>query len=263
MNINLHEQNWKNLFGDFTTEERAWHGTWTSYTPEKQVIRSYQGVRRFRANEDKTVIYQTNNYTYADGSKEEKNWQIEKLIANQPDGIVHSAIPSMRALSFGEGATAWLSQELEVGKNFGMELFFRYQDWRTSVSSIYGENGDLIRITQIREYLGSFPSQPENSELENIAGYWLGKQQFMTPDLKISTVSEIPQLILDPTQGKNQIIWLSDRIILNVPRKVILGEEFVIVVGKLVAENMFKRLAVNYDESGKFTMLISEVFNQL
>lgn len=155
--MNAQEQNWLNLFGNHTNEGFAWHGIWTRYSPKIEVINSFKGIRRFWANEDKTVIYHTNNYIYADGSTEEKKWQLDKQTCNQPDGLIHVALPNMRSLSFGEGATGGVSKKLVPGKNFGVELFFKHEVWRTSVAIIYGINGDLERIVHIREHLDSFP----------------------------------------------------------------------------------------------------------
>ena len=257
------EQNWTNLFGDRTPEGIAWHGTWTVYSPNQEVIKSFQGVRRFWANEDKTVITHTNNYTYPDGSTQEKTWQLEKQTCNQSDGVTHPAILSMRTLSFGQGANAWLSKRLESGKNFGVELFFRYQDWRTSVASIYADSGELDRITLIREHRGSFPNQPPGSEVKNISGKWIGKKEYMTPDLKVSPIEEPQYLVLYPTGGKNETFFLPDGVVVNIPKRLKLGEEFEMIAGKFVSDNEYKRLNAKYDESGEFTLLISEVFRQL
>ncbi|MGD1700717.1 DUF3598 family protein [Dapis sp. BLCC M229] len=61
--MNLQEQNWINLFGDISPEGTAWYGIWTRYSPELEVIKSFQGIRKFSANQDKTVITHRNNYT--------------------------------------------------------------------------------------------------------------------------------------------------------------------------------------------------------
>ncbi|MBA3923996.1 MAG: DUF3598 family protein, partial [Nostocaceae cyanobacterium] len=105
------DQNWENLFTDLISspEGIAWYGTWTTYSPEKEVLKSYQGIREFRATEP-TVINHTNKYTYTDGNKEEKTWKIDKQTCSQADGVIHPALPSMRSLSFGQGATAGISQ---------------------------------------------------------------------------------------------------------------------------------------------------------
>ena len=258
--MNPQEQNWLNLFGNYPSEGVAWHGIWTSYSPTQTLIKSHQGVRSFKPNENQTVIHQINNYTYSDGRTEEKHWRIEKETCNQPDGLIHPASELGRALSLGNDAQVWISQQLERGKFFGGELFFRHEDWRTSIVSVYGDNGNLERIVQIREHLNSFSNQPPAAEIENISGKWLGTKQSMTPDLKISPIEEVSQLVLDPTAGKNETIFLSDRVVVNIPKKVKLAEEFELVSGKFVADNQYKRLRVKYDKKGTFAMLISEVY---
>ncbi|MDJ0553075.1 MAG: DUF3598 family protein [Microcoleaceae cyanobacterium MO_207.B10] len=260
--MNLQEQNWINLFGNHTSEGTAWYGIWTRYSPELEVIKSFQGIRKFWSNEDKTVINQQNNYTYADGSTEEKKWQIEKEIANQPDGVIHSASESMRSLSLSEEANIWMCIELKIGNLFGCELFFQYQNFRTSVVSLYGENGDLGGFTQIREHLNSYPDPKPGAELKNISGNWVGKKESMTPDLQISQEPELTELDLDPTQGKNKTFFLPDGIVINVPEKVKIGEEFELVAGKMMIENKYKRMTVKYDKDGKFIQLISEIFDR-
>ncbi|WP_353734865.1 MULTISPECIES: hypothetical protein [unclassified Okeania] len=84
----------------------------------------------------------------------------------------------------------------------------------------------------------------------------------MTPDLQISQEAEMTKLELDPTAGKNQTFFLPDGIVINVPEKVKIGEEFELVVGKMVIENKYKRMIIKYDKDGKFIQLISEVFDQ-
>ncbi|MGD1700719.1 DUF3598 family protein [Dapis sp. BLCC M229] len=260
--MNLQEQNWINLFGDISPEGTAWYGIWTRYSPELEVIKSFQGIRKFWANEDKTVINQQNNYTYADGSTEEKQWQIEKEIANQPDGVTHSASESMRVLSLSEEAKIWMCIELKIGNPFGCELFFQYQNFRTSIGVVYGENGALERFLETREHLNSYPDQKPGEELKNIPGNWVVKKESMTPDLQISQEAELTEIELDPTAGKNQTFFLPDGIVINVPETVKIGEEFELVVGKMVIENKYKRMTVKYNQDGKFIQLISEVFDR-
>ncbi|BAY24494.1 hypothetical protein NIES2100_42890 [Calothrix sp. NIES-2100] len=260
--MNAQEQNWSNLFAHHTPEGMSWHGIWTRYSPDLEVIQSFQGIRSFRANEDKTVIYQTNNYTYADGSTEEKNWQLDKQTSNQPDGIIHTAIPSMRALSIAPGVQAWLSKTFEPGKHFGMELFFRHEDWRNSVSVIYGENSAVEKITHIREHLGSFPAETPGAKVKTIEGKWIGKKQYITPDLTVSNAETIQNLVLAPLEEQNQTFFLPDGIVINAPTSLSIGQEFDIIAGRFVSENQFKRLTAKYDNFGNFQLLISEIFHR-
>src|SRR3712207_1930161 len=153
------EKNWDNLFGEYTTNETAWHGRWMVYSPNQEVIKSQQAVRSFRSNSDNTVITHTNRYLDANGNVEEKTWQIARETCNQPNGVIHPAMPWMRSLSFGAGATAWISHKFIPGQPFGVELFFRDHKWRSSAAIVYGENGELNRIVHIREHLGCFSDE--------------------------------------------------------------------------------------------------------
>ncbi len=71
MNIEQHREQ---LFGYLPIDSISMHGTWTVYSPEKQVIKSAQGIRNLRPNADKTVINHTNQFPSPDGSKVEKQW---------------------------------------------------------------------------------------------------------------------------------------------------------------------------------------------
>lgn len=258
--MNAQEQNWLNLFGNYTPEGIAWHGTWTRYSPEIEVINSFQGIRKFWANEDKTIIYHTNNYIYADGSTEEQTWQLDKQTCNQPDGLMHVALPSMRSVSVGQGTNGGVSKKLVPGKNFGVELFFRHEVWRTSVVIVYGVNSDLERMVHIREHLDSFPVQSPGSEVKEIKGKWLGERTSIDSALNISVTEPTPELVLDPTNGINKTLFLPDGIVINAPEKLKIGQDFQLIAGRFVAENQFKRLTAKYDEHGDFQLLISEVF---
>ncbi|MEH1841319.1 MAG: DUF3598 family protein [Nostoc sp.] len=258
--MNSQDKNWENLFGHITTEGGAWHGIWTVYSPDKEVLNSFKAIRKFQANQEKTLITQTNKYSYSDGSESEKTWQIEKQICSQPDGVIYPTFLSMRAVSFGEGNSAWVSKKLEAGKKFATELFFRYQDWRTSVAIIYAESGDLEKITIISEHLNSFSNRPAKAEIEKLSGKWSGQKEYMNSDLQISASAENQELVLEPTEQKNKTIYFPNDITVNVPEKVNIGKEIEIVSGKLVTKNEYRRLTAKYDNLGAFAMLISEIF---
>lgn len=76
------EKNWNNLFGEYTTDKTAWHGQWTVYSPNQEVMKSQQVVRSFRSNLDNILI--TRNNCYIDGYGnvvDEKTWQ-NSLLTN-------------------------------------------------------------------------------------------------------------------------------------------------------------------------------------
>ena len=260
--MNLQEQHWEKLFSHLTTEDSPWYGVWNVYSPEGEIVKTSKGIRILQANEDQTVITHTNQFPSPDGSTTEKQWQIDKKNCNRPDGLLHPADESKRGLSLdGEGATAWVSQRLEPESRFAVELFLKYKNGNTSIGSIYDASGALEKILQLREQLGSFPNTPEKPQIETLSGNWLGKKECMTPDLKILTTEETQELVLDPTGGKNETFYLPDGVVVNIPKKLKVGEEFEIVAGKLISDKEYKRLTAKYDKSGAFALLISEVFH--
>ncbi len=261
--MNLQEKHWEKLFGNLTTEANPWHGIWTVYSPDQEIIRSSQGIRILQANEDKTAITHTNKFPLPDGSIQEKQWQMNKEACNQPDGLFHPADSSKRGIALaGYGSSAWVAKTLEIGSTFSVELFLKHDDCNTSIGSIYDQNGSLEKILHLREHLGSFPDIPAPAAIKELPGNWVGTKESITPDLKISEIEKITNLVLDTTLGKNQTFFLPDGVVVNIPEKLNVGEEFQIVAGKLVTENEYKRLPAKYNNSGAFALLISEVFHQ-
>ena len=254
------EQHWINLFGHLTPSESNWHGIWTVYSPGKEVIKNFQGIRTLSANGDNTVVTHKNQFIFSDGTTLEKQWQIEKSSCNQPNGLLHPAEPSKRAFSLlGKGVNAWVPLKLEQKQSFGIELFLKSGDFNNSIGTAYGETGSLERIIHMREHLGSFPER-EAPAIKNISGDWLGKKIYITSDLTVLPTEYDQKLELDPTQGKNETYFFNDSIVLNAPKAFKPGEEFEVIAGKLITTNLYQRLRAKYDKSGNFIMLISEEF---
>lgn len=237
------------------------YGVWTVYSPEKEILKSSQGIRTLVANTDKTAIAHINQFPLPDGSTQQKQWQIEKESCNLPDGLLHPADPSKRALALtDDGSSAWVPLKLKSNHRFSVELFLKHEDWNTSIGSIYAENGDLEKILHLREHLNTFPEVNTLTEITNLSGNWIGIKQSITPDLNISVPEEITELILDPTEGKNETFFLPENVIVNIPKKVQVGEAFAIVSGQLMTGNKYQRLTAQYDSNGAFTILILEIF---
>ncbi|KAM3114125.1 DUF3598 family protein [Phormidesmis sp. 146-33] len=255
--MNHSDRNWNNLFGEYTTDETAWYGQWNSYSPEQELIKSKQVIRSFRSNVDNTVITHTNRYLDNDGNVVDKtSWQIDRETCNQPNGVSHPAASSMRTLSFGAGATAWLSQKLSLGNACGLELFFGNHDWRSSVVIVYGENGQLDRITHIREHRGDFSDQFLSKELSELSGNWIGKKRCMTPDLSISSEEET-QVSFDQTSDPDKIIRLPGNTIVKFSESVDVNQPIQLAAGHQVADDQLQFLAAHYDTTGSFTQLVS------
>lgn len=260
--INAPEQHWNRFFGQYDSEGTAWHSIVTVYSPGKELLKSYQFVSQFQANSDRTVITHTKKSPAPDGSLSETTWPIEKPTCNLPDGVMHPASSSRRGLSFGPVGTAWLSKKMEPDQIFSVEILLQHENKRNTVVLVYSKNGDLQKIVPIREQIGSFPSAEPQPEINNISGQWVGQKQSMSPDLQLSPVTEITELVLDTTAGKNQTFFFPDRMVVTIPKQLQVGEEFELAAGTLVSEDKYQRLTVKYDSSGSFNGLISEGFNR-
>jgi hypothetical protein len=254
--MNNLDRNWNNLFGEYTTDETAWYGQWSVYSPEQKLIKSQQAIRSFRSNVDNTAIAHINRYIDASENVEEKTWQIERETCNQPDGVIHPAMPSMRALSFGAGATAWTSQKLIPGKPCGVELFLRDGEWRMSVAVIYGENGQLNRITHIREHIGCFSDELVSLESSIISGEWIGKKRSMSSDLSISSEEDI-QISFERISDRHKTIYLPGNTILMFSEKINVERPIQIAAGQRTTDHQLKYLTAHYATAGTFASLVS------
>lgn len=254
--MNNLDRNWNNLFGEYTTDETAWYGQWNTYSPEQKIIKSKQAIRSFRSNVDNTAITHTNRSIGADGNFEETTWQIDRATCNHPDGVSHPAASSMRTLAFGAGALAFMSPKLASGSACGVELFFRDREWRTSIAIIYGENGHLSHITQIREHLESFSDRLLSLESSEFSGDWIGKQRAMTPDLSISSEEEI-QLSFDNIKDRYQIVFLPSNMMAMFANSVDVDQPIQLAAAQRTADHQLQYLAAHYAADGAFSRLVS------
>jgi hypothetical protein len=125
MVIDLQERNWQNFCAKHLYD---WQGICSKYSPQGEMFEYFESLRSFRANQEQNLVTQNNEYKYADGRVVKKTWQINKLTDNLADGVCHSAIPSMRALFFDEGAAVWVMKQLEPVSNLMVELVFESEN---------------------------------------------------------------------------------------------------------------------------------------
>ena len=260
--LDLQEQNWINLFGKYESDSPGWFGTWTYYSPEKEEVKSFQGVRCFQANSDKTVITHTNNYTFSDGSTSSKSWTLEKESCSQPDGLIHPGLPSMRTIYLSPDAVGSFTQKRQSDQSFGAELFFYAGERRTSIVQVYNEEGELEKIVQIREQWSHFPEDKPTEPLTQLSGNWTGEKQTITPDLKSSEPEKIENFSFDQTSDQNQLMSLPDGFFCSPQKSIKLGEPFQIKAGQLISEQEYKQITVEYDSSGNFVALSFEVLHR-
>ncbi|MFB2895416.1 DUF3598 family protein [Aerosakkonemataceae cyanobacterium BLCC-F50] len=236
-------QNWDNFCRYHATGD--WHGTWTTYSPKGEVIKSFKGIRSLQASEDGSEINHHNYYTYADGKSESKTFGPYK----QPNTIA----------LFLDNSFSWGSTNVESGSNFGFETGFRYEDKRASVVVLYDGSGSLQRITIIPEHLASFAGEPSRPPVNGLSGNWQGTLKTMTSDLIVSPLVATSWNRLEDLGEDYLTLHFPDGISLSCPQQLERGKKFFMAVDWLVNSTLLQRGIRHYELSG-FTGFTLELF---
>jgi hypothetical protein len=260
--MNPQEKNWQNLFGDYTQEGTTWHALTTVYSLDLAVIRAYKFTRKFSTNSDCTVVDHHNTYYFDQDNIKEQSWQLDKVKCNQRDGVFHPEAENMRAIDFGNSTSIWVAKTFQENHSFGSEIFVKQQDWRYGIILVY-QNGNFERIVLIKENKNHFPEAVDQDIITDLSGNWRVKQTFVTPDLQESiTESTVAGIEFKPSSGDYNLYWLPEKILLQLPKTVALGQAFKLIVGKQISDSLFVQITSNYDVNGQLDGLISSEYER-
>lgn len=238
-------QNWDNFCRYHANSD--WYGTWTTYSPDGEVVEFFQCVRSLQIGDDGREIYHQNHYTYTDGKKETKTFGPYRK-------------PMTRAL-FLDNSFSWGSTKVESGSNFGFETGFRYEDRRASAVVMYNDSCSLSKIIVIPEHLASFPEKTTGWSARELSGNWEGTGKTMTPDWIVSSPVETSWKRLKNLGDNYLTLHFPDGISIICPQKVESGKEFFAAVDWRVTPSKLHRGSRQYDASG-FTNLTLETFSR-
>ncbi len=256
--MDIKERNWNY----FTNHLRDWHGIWTRYTPQGDVKESFESLRSFKSNPEKTQIAHTNTYIYTNGENKQESWEFNVLSNSLSDGLFHPSRETMRGYFFASGHATWATAKLKPSSYFGIELFFQHQDLRHSVGLVYDDSGNLFHTANIREDSNGLPSKYWSTELNQLleryfSGDWQGISMTITPELKIS--EPIPTLFNWHREG-HKYYYLPDGVSVNCPSAISIGTPFSLIANWLINNYEMHQLIANYDELGAFSSLTLETF---
>lgn len=244
MNLNL--KNWENLC---KFQAGSWHGTWTAYSPKLEVLKIVDVITGLELNPEKTELRHINYYSYADETKEKKEYG-------------RYTKDNLRTLFF-ENTFSWGIQKLEVGLKLFMEIGFRYENQRTRFVTEYDESHALQRMTVIREQLSVPPSEPAQPTVEKLSGFWQGNSVQMTSDLQVSEASPIQWQGFESLGEQNQVFFFPDGISVSCPLQLEVGKAFAIAVGWLLNSSQHQRVIRQFDEQGTFTSMTLETLRRV
>lgn len=228
--MNPKEKNWHN-FCEYHNGD--WYGTWTKYNSEKEVIDSFQCIRSFKVNSDRSEIKHQNHYTYTDGRKETKTFGPYKNTNTM--GVLYLD----NSFYFG-------SPKVDFSKTFALETGFRYRDRRGSLATIYNPDLTLQRITVISEHLDSNITLDPRPLPAEICESWQGIEKEMKPDLTVSEPKKIEWTPLKDADLDYSIFNLNDGLSVTCPTKIELGKDFIIAVNWLFDCDVLYRGIANY-----------------
>lgn len=261
--MNPQEKNWQNLFGSYTQDGTTWHALTTVYSLDLAVIKAYKFTRKFTTNADCTVVYHDNTYYLGEEQTRQQSWQLDKAKCNQSDGVFHPEAENMRAISFDNNTSIWVAKTFRENHNFGSEIFFKQQDLRYGIIPVY-QQGTLERIVLIKEHTAHFPEFIEQDTLTNLRGNWRGKQMFVSPDLQESiTENTISGLEFHPSPGESNLYFLPEKILLQLPQTLALGQAFKLIVGQQMSDSLFVQITSSYNVDGQLDELVSSKYERI
>ncbi len=241
--MNPQLQNWDN-FCQYHVGK--WHGIKTRYSPDREVIKSWQVVTKLEMSEDGNTINHQDYLTYSDGATDLKTF-----------GPYTKPITSALFL---ENSFCWGSKKIKSGSIFVFEIGIRFEDRRMLGYTSYDEHGNLQYISTGPEHLSKLEDNYPIS-VNQIHNDWQGTLTKMTPDL---IVSEPVTTSWKPLEDLNQdylTLHFPEGISICCPQKIKPNEAFLIAVDWQISDTLMQRGIGYYDVSG-FAYFTMEVFTR-
>jgi hypothetical protein len=170
----------------------------------------------------------------------------------------------MRSLFFEQGAALWVTKQPQPDMiAHKTELFFRHNYLRSSVGTVYSQEGNLEMIWNFREDSRGFPSQYWSSNINllterSFQNGWTGKAISMNPNLEVSPSYKTE---LNWPCQEHKLFLIPDGISLSCPEKITLGSPFKIIANWLITPSNLQQLVVNYDQRGAFSWSSLEFYD--
>ena len=231
---------------------KDWPGLWTQYTPQGEVMQSFQSLRSFKiGNSEQTLIKQTNRYTYSDGSTQEKAFEYTL----GPTGFTPSVarFAGTKVAFFESGHGVFFPVHFNHANTL-VEIFFKLDETIRHSTDIDYEERKLVRVASIREDSGGYPGKYWSMEVKPVSersftGNWEGTSLTQFPDL---TISEPVQTQLQWGWEGHQVYYLPDGITISFPREIIEGTPVDLVANWLVTDTKMYQMTVKYDSNGSY-----------
>lgn len=262
----------------------AWHGSFTSFSPQGELLEDTPTVVSLEGlNDNKTIRQLVRRYLSSPTGELEPQ-----------DLVLKYSSLNRSILFFNNGAFSQGSMQFGPFSEFGAEFSLINGDRRLRLLQIYNRNSQLEKITLIREQLKSVNNTPtgflvaEHPPLtvDQLLGEWQGEAVTIYPDLRspdifptklqldlndagrlvqqlsfgsrtITSSAKIEGSSLYFDQGSQlvQVLLLPDGASSNCPCQIKNGQAFVLEVGWMYALGQRQRIIRRYDEKGGWVSL--------
>lgn len=253
-----------------------WQGSFTQFSPQGELLEDTPTVVSFEGLNDNQTMLQI----------------VRRFRPNQPveEKILEYSSLGRGILFFENGAFSQGSIQLAPFSEFGAELGLIDDDRRLRLVQLFDKNGQLHRLTLIRERLAG-ATTPERPHLtvDDLVGEWHGEAVTLYPDLRtpdtyptrlrvdiknnqlvqqltinqgasahnISSTARIEGSVLYFESGSqtNQVLLFPDGASSTSLQQVTVGGAFFLEVGWLQKPDLRQRLIRRYSDKGEWTSL--------
>ncbi|MBI1242549.1 MAG: DUF3598 family protein [Nostoc sp. RI_552] len=247
-----------------------WQGSFTRLSPQGEILQDIKSVVSLEGLE--------NNQT------------IRQIVSRQgqEDLVLEYSSIAKSTLFFANGAFSQGSIQLAPFTEFGAELGLIHEDRRLRAVQIFNKNGQLDKITLIREHLaGTEPVQRPSLQINQLLGEWQGEAVTIYPDWaspdhhsttlklqldgngrliqsltsalsRITSTGTIKGSIINFDQNPQkqvQVLLLPDGASITSPLQVQLRQPFILEVGWLIQPSLRQRMVRSYNEQGQWVSL--------
>lgn len=252
-----------------------WQGSFTRFSPLGELIEDTPTVVSFEGLNSNQTIRQI----------------VRRFRVNQPpeEKILEYSSLGKGILLFENGAFSQGSIQLAPFSEFGAELGLIAGDRRLRLVQLFSQNGQLDRITLIREQLaGTTSTERPPLKVDDLVGEWTGEAITIYPDWRspdqyptklqieksgdqltqhltigqgdssqISSTAKITGSLLyfDSPTHPTQVLLLPDGASATSPQQVKGGKAFFLEVGWLLQPNYRQRLIRRYNDKGEWSSL--------
>ena len=246
-----------------------WQGSFTRLSPQGELLEDTKSIVSLEGlNNNQTIR------------------QIVRLGENEK--VLEYSSLGKGILFFENGAFSQGSIQLAPFSEFGAEFGLIHENRRLRLVQLFDKNGQLDKLTLIREHLaGTEPAQRPSLTVNDLLGEWLGEAVTIYPDLRNPSTYRVKmQLQLDNPEQITQSLTFGDRTITSTatikgsiihfnqnpqnqvqvlllpegasatsPLKLPNRQPLFLEIGWLLQPNLRQRLIRSYNDKGEWTSL--------